>query len=85
MSQFEKLIERIRTLDKDLRFEEVRKVLEKYGYIMKGPVGGSSHKTFRKEGCVPITIPQDNPVKTAYIKMVKEIVEEDCSDEEENN
>ncbi|MBR5789443.1 MAG: toxin HicA [Lachnospiraceae bacterium] len=85
MSQFEKLIERIRTLDKSLRFDEVKKVLESYGYTMKGPASGSSHKTFRKEGCMPITIPQNNPVKITYVELVKEIIEEECDDEEENN
>lgn len=58
MSQFEKLILRIQTLDKNLRFDEIRKVLESFGYTMSGPSGGSSHKTFRKKDCYPITIPE---------------------------
>lgn len=49
MSQFDKLIQRIQSLDKNLRFEELRKVLERYGYEMSGPSGGSSHKSFRKK------------------------------------
>ena len=49
MSQFDKLLLRIYMLDKNLRFEELRKVLEYYGYSMKGPASGSSHKTFRKK------------------------------------
>lgn len=58
-----------------MRFDELRKVLEHYGYTMSGPSSGSSHKTFRKPGKYPITIPQHEPIKRVYIEMVKEIVE----------
>ena len=82
MSQFDKLLQRIRSLDKNLRFEELQKVLEHYGYTMNGPAGGSSHKTFRKPGKKPITIPQHDPIKRAYVEEVKAVVEsEDESDE----
>ena len=49
MSQFDKLLQRIRALDKNMRFEELQKVLEHYGYTMSGPASGSSHKSFRKK------------------------------------
>ena len=54
MSKWAKLLARIQTLSKDLRFEELCKVLESYGYDMKAPKSGSSHYTFRKSGCQPI-------------------------------
>ena len=63
MSQFEKLLQRIHDLSKELRFDEVRKVLEAYGYTMTTPRSGSSHYTFRKPGCNPITIPKHEPIK----------------------
>ena len=75
MSQVDKLLLHIRNLDKNMRFDELRKVLEHYGYTMSGPSSGSSHKTFRKPGKYPITIPQHEPIKRVYIEMVKEIVE----------
>ena len=34
MSQWDKLLARICALSKDLRFDELRKVLESYGYQM---------------------------------------------------
>lgn len=37
--------------------------------------GGSSHCTFRKEGCRPVTIPRHEPVKKVYVEMVKEVIE----------
>ena len=75
MSKWDKLLERICGLSNDLRFEELKKVLESCGYEMKQPSGGSSHYTFRKAGRYPITIPKHEPIKKVYVQMVKEIVE----------
>ena len=58
MSKWDKLLTRICSLSKDLRFDELRKVLESYGYEINAPRSGSSHYTFRKAGCQPITIKQ---------------------------
>ena len=63
MSKWDKLLEKIGSLSKDMRFDELRKVLESYGYRMSQPKGGSSHCTFRKEGCRPVTIPKHEPIK----------------------
>ena len=82
MSKWEKLLERIVSLSKDMRFDELRKVLESYGYEMKAPNGGSSHYTFRKRGCAPITIPKDAPIKRTYVQMVKEVVESEVNGSE---
>ena len=84
MSQWDKLIERIRSLDKNMRFEELRKILEYYGYHMSGLASGSSHKTFRKPGCMPITIPMHDPIKRAYVEMVKNVVESEENGNEDN-
>jgi len=75
MSKFDKLLQKIKALDKDLRFDEVRKVLQSFGYTLRFPNGGSSHATFRKEGCAPLTIPTHEPIKKIYIILVKEAIE----------
>ena len=75
MSKWDKLIEKILSLSKDMRFDELRRALESYGYEMNAPRGGSSHYTFRKPGRMPITIPKHEPIKKIYVQMVKEIVE----------
>ena len=75
MSKFDKLIQEILSLSKDLRFSELKKILEFYGYTMTAPKSGSSHYTFRKPGCNPITIPKHEPIKKVYVQMVKDIVE----------
>lgn len=83
MSKWDKLLSRICALDKGMRFDELRKVLESYGYEMKHPAGGSSHCTFRKIGRNPITIPMHEPIKTVYIRMVKKVIE--TEENHENN
>ena len=83
MSKWEKLISKISKLDKNVRFSELKKILESYGYEMTSPGSGSSHFTFRKDGCNPITIPKHEPIKVVYVKMVKEIVESNDSVDKE--
>lgn len=58
-------------------------VLEGYGYEMKTPKSGSSHYTFRKSGCQPITIPKHEPIKKVYVEMVKQIVESEAINDED--
>ena len=85
MSRWNKLLERICSLSKDIRFDELRKILESYGYEMKGTSGGSSHFTFRKNGCAPITIPKHEPIKRVYVLLVKELIESEEANKDENN
>lgn len=83
MSKWNKLLTKISSLSKDFRFDELRKVLESYGYEMKAPRGGSSHYTFRKPGRSPITIPKDEPIKKVYVELVKQVIEsEEKADED---
>ena len=76
MSKLDKLLNKILSLSKDMRFQELKKVLEYYGYQMTAPSSGSSHYTFRKSGKNPITIPKHEPIKKIYVEMVRKIVEE---------
>ena len=82
MSKWEKLLAKICSLSKDVRFNELCKVLKSYGYEMNAPKGGSSHYTFRKPGCQPITIPKHEPIKKVYVEIVKQIVESETSNDE---
>ena len=84
MTQWDKLLNRIYALSKDLRFHELRKVLESYGYQMHTPRSGSSHCTFRKPGYQPITIPKHEPIKKVYVELVKQIVESEALNHEDN-
>lgn len=75
MSGWDKLLNKVRKLSPDIRFEELKKILESYGYVMNVPKGGSSHFTFRKSGYPPITIPKHKPLKKVYIELVREVIE----------
>lgn len=81
MSKWEKLLTRLKLLSADIRFEELKKILEAYGYVMRETGGGSSHVTFRKPGCEPITVPRHTPIKKVYIEMVKAVIEKEESNE----
>ena len=69
-------------MDNNLRFRELQKILESYGYTLSSPRSGSSHCTFRKTGREPITIPKNEPIKLIYVKMVREVIEKENKDEE---
>ena len=81
MSKWDKLINRVCSLSTDMRFTELRKILESYGYTINAPKGGSTHYTFRKPGKNPITIPKHEPIKRIYVEMVREVVEEENTNE----
>lgn len=83
MSKWDKLLEKIQSLSRDVRFDELRKILEGYGYTMYSPRSGSSHYTFRKSGCQPITIPKHEPIKRVYVEMVKQVIESEALSNEE--
>ena len=74
LGQWDKLIDEILKLNKNLRFEDLAKALIKMGYTQKQPKGGSSHYTFRKDGKMPITIPKSNPINKAYVEMVRDVI-----------
>jgi len=74
LGQLDKLIERVLKLDKNLRFDELAKLLNRMGYVMRHPRGGSSHYTFSKHGKPPITIPKDNPINKVYIEMCRNAI-----------
>ena len=77
MSQWEKLLERIRNNPTTVTFEELDKILVRSGYEKRQYGGGSSHYTFRKKGKLPLTIPKKSPyVKEEYVKLVIEALGE---------
>ena len=82
MSRWEKLLARLQGLAKDMRFEELRNILESYGYSMSAPRSGGSHYTFRKPGRNPVTIPKHEPIKKVYVEMVRAVVEMEAADED---
>ncbi len=81
MGQWDKLIADILALNPNLRFEELSKALCRVGYTMNQPKGGSSHYTFRKQGCMPVTLPKQSTMNKAYIELVAEAVQQYLDEE----
>lgn len=75
MSKFDKLLKNIENNPKNVRFETIKKLLEKAGYIATN--NRSSHWQFRKEGKDTITIPYNRPIKAIYVKEVIKAIKED--------
>ena len=84
MAKWEKLLERLYRLDMSIRFEELTKILKTFGYLSNETGGGSSHVTFRKKGCNPVTIPRHSPIKKVYIELVKNVVINETLDKNDN-
>ncbi|MCL2697144.1 MAG: toxin HicA [Oscillospiraceae bacterium] len=76
MSKWDKLIEEILKLNRNLRFDDLTKALIKIGYTQNQPKGGGSHYTFRKESCAPVTLPKSKStqIDIVYIRQVREAI-----------
>lgn len=75
LSKWDKLVEELLNKSPALRFEDLERALLRVGYVRSQPRGGSSHYTFRKAGCMPITIPRHTPLKKVYIELVAQAVQ----------
>lgn len=78
-SKIDKLVEKTRNSMKNVRFDDLTKILNFIGYECIKRNSGSHH-TFRKKGCLPITIPKDNPVNPTYVRKVLEAYDDNVSD-----
>ena len=43
----------------------------------------NAYYTFRKQGCMPVTIPKHEPIKKVYVEMVRQIVESEAKNDED--
>jgi len=68
VSRKEKLFQRFLDLPKDLRFEELHKVLLACGYTL-GRTNGS-HAIYTKPNCNSLTVPRKTPVKSYLLRQV---------------
>ena len=69
MTKLDKLFSDIVNNPKDVRFEDIDKVLKYYGFECRNPKGGSSHYTYF-HSLLPdiLTIPKSRPIKAVYVK-----------------
>ncbi|OQB15181.1 MAG: hypothetical protein BWY15_00551 [Firmicutes bacterium ADurb.Bin193] len=76
LGKWDKLIRDILSENKNLRFDDLSKALIKMGYKEYQPKSGGSHYTYRKEKCMPITLPKQQPMNKAYIELVSNAVKQ---------
>lgn len=69
MSNIDKLILKMKRQPNGIRFQELAKVLEFYGYTLKAKTGTSHRQFINQDGNV-ITIKEENPLKAVYVKDV---------------
>lgn len=84
MSKLEKLISRVCKLSLDIRFDELAKILQYFGYEMRQSKKGSSHYIFSKNNESNIVIPKKQKMSKIYIKLVKEVIEKERENEKES-
>ena len=65
LSKKDKLLKAIKNNPKDVRFEDLKKLLLSYGYEAYN--SGGSHWVFRKDGCQDEVVPYKKPVKAYYV------------------
>lgn len=76
MGTFERLYRRIINNPRDVRFEDLDRLLRRYGFQCRQPRKGSSHYNYYHSK-VPyiLTIPKDRPIKAIYVKQAIEAIE----------
>jgi len=76
LSKKDKLLKAMKNNPKDVRFEDLKKLLIFYGYEAHN--SGGSHWVFRKKGCSDEVVPYKKPIKAYYvIRALKSLGEYD--------
>lgn len=82
MSKLKKLLKRIRNNPKNVRFEELDKILIHYGFTKRQSSGGSSHYYYTK-GEKLLSVPFHKPhIKVIYVERAIELLEGEINDDE---
>ncbi len=85
MSRLKKLVEKIRNNPKNVRFNELDKILLHYGFEKRQPRGGSSHFTY-KLGTTRLTVPFKQPyIGVVYVELALEALEGVIENDEQDD
>ncbi|GAB6173123.1 hypothetical protein JCM15765_26010 [Paradesulfitobacterium aromaticivorans] len=85
MSKLKKLLEKIRNNPKHVRFEELDKILIRYGFAKRQASGGTSHYYYTK-GEKVISVPFRQPhIKVFYVERAMELLEGEINDDEQES
>ena len=84
MSKLKKLLQKVKNNPKQVRFEELDKILIKAGFIRRQSRKGSSHYTYTK-GIMRITVPHAQPhIGEAYVKLAIRVLEGEMENGKDN-
>lgn len=65
-----KLAGKILANRKNVEFNDLKRLLEGFGFECRQPRGGSSHYVFRRPQTYPISVPKNRPVNKTYVDQV---------------
>ncbi|MFZ3132498.1 MAG: toxin HicA [Desulfosporosinus sp.] len=83
LSKLKKLLEKIKNNPRQVRFEELDKILLHYGFSKRQPSGGSSHYTY-KLGESRLTVPFKKPhIGEAYVELALDALKGVIDDEQD--
>lgn len=75
MGKLEKLLQKIKNNPRQIRFEELDKILIRSGFTRHQPGGGSSHYVYTK-GTAQISVPKRQPhILSCYVKAAIKTLE----------
>jgi predicted RNA binding protein YcfA (HicA-like mRNA interferase family) len=81
MSKKDKLLRRILDNPTNVRFQELQKLLDQYGFILERVTG--DHYIYKKPGFRPISVPFTHPVKSYVVREVIKIIRNFIDPEDE--
>jgi len=83
LSRLKKLLEKIKNNPKQVRFEELDKILLHYGFAKRQPSCGSSHYTYKLKG-FRLTVPFKKPhIGEAYVALAIDALKGVIDDEQD--
>ena len=74
MTKREKLLERLRRNPNNVRFDQIRKLLEEESFGLQRVTG--SHHVFKKDNVIFVVPVHQNRVKSVYVKRLIDIIDE---------
>jgi hypothetical protein len=79
-SSLRETIAQLKANKKNRTYEELKQILEDFGFQMH-PRQGGSHRVFNKRGCfISPSIPEKSPVLPCYVGKVIAALEECCDE-----
>lgn len=69
-----KLVGKILANRKNVEYNDLKRLLEGFGFECRQPRGGSSHYVFRRPNTNPITVPKNRPVNKTYVDQVIDLL-----------